>query len=233
MSAVVFVAGTGTDIGKTWVGAALAELGPRPRHGGARAQARAVVRARRREHRCRRSRGATGEAADGVCPRHRWYAVPLAPPMAASELGRSSFTIADLAAETLVTPEGITLVEGAGGVRSPLANDGDNVALVAALDPALVILVADAGLGTINAVRLSANAARGPGARRLPESLRSRERCARAQPRLAAGSGRLRCHHRHRCPYRASSASSPIVRPARSLTLCTASRTPGMNELRS
>ena len=51
---------------------------------------------------------------------------------------------------------GVGLVEAAGGLRSPLASDGDTVALAAALRPDVVVVVADAGLGTINAVRLSA-----------------------------------------------------------------------------
>jgi dethiobiotin synthetase len=50
----------------------------------------------------------------------------------------------------------VGLVEGAGGVLSPLADDGDVVTLADHLDPDLVVLVADAGLGTINAVRLAA-----------------------------------------------------------------------------
>ena len=50
------------------------------------------------------------------------------------------------------------LVETAGGVRSPLAADGDCLALCGALEPDLVVLVADAGLGTINAVRLTVEA---------------------------------------------------------------------------
>jgi dethiobiotin synthetase len=49
----------------------------------------------------------------------------------------------------------VGLVETAGGVRSPQADDGDVLDLVAAIAPDHVILVADAGLGTINAVRLS------------------------------------------------------------------------------
>ena len=49
-------------------------------------------------------------------------------------------------------------MESVGGVRSPLAADGDSVALADALRPERVLLVADAGLGTINAVRLSAGA---------------------------------------------------------------------------
>jgi dethiobiotin synthetase len=52
----------------------------------------------------------------------------------------------------------VGLVETAGGVRSPLAADGDCLDYCAALAPDLMVLVADAGLGTINAVRLSAEA---------------------------------------------------------------------------
>jgi dethiobiotin synthetase len=84
----------------------------------------------------------------------------MAPPMAAEALGLPPFTIADLAAEVGqdVPDDAIVLVESAGGVRSPLATDGDTVSLAAALRPALVLLVADAGLGTINLVRLGADA---------------------------------------------------------------------------
>jgi len=80
--------------------------------------------------------------------------------MAAEALGLPPFTVAELAAEVgrTVPDDSIVLVESAGGVRSPLAADGDTVSLVAALQPALVLLVADAGLGTINLVRLSADA---------------------------------------------------------------------------
>src|SRR5207302_11289440 len=74
-------------------------------------------------------------------------------------LGRAAFTISDLIGE-LTWPEGIDVgfVEGAGGVRSPLAADGDAVALAEALSPDVVLLVADAGLGVLNLVRLSARA---------------------------------------------------------------------------
>ncbi len=43
-------------------------------------------------------------------------------------------------------------------MRSPLADDGDTADLVRLLEPDAVVLVADAGLGTINAVRSSAAA---------------------------------------------------------------------------
>ncbi len=43
-------------------------------------------------------------------------------------------------------------------MRSPQASDGDATDLVTALGPDAVVLVADAGLGTINAVRSSMEA---------------------------------------------------------------------------
>jgi dethiobiotin synthetase len=80
----------------------------------------------------------------------------MAPPMAADALGRAPIKIAELAAE-IDFPDGVDvgLVETAGGVRSPLAHDGDTVDLMALLEPDVTVLVADAGLGTINAVLLS------------------------------------------------------------------------------
>jgi dethiobiotin synthetase len=151
------VVGTGTEVGKTWVAAAvLVDLRARGHRVAARKPAQsfelgdtgldAEVLA-----------AATGEAAPEVCPPHRWYEVAYAPPMAAAELGRPSFTLDDLVGE-LSWPVGVDvgLVETAGGVRSPLASDdGDACGLIAALAPDLVVLVADAGLGTLHAVRTS------------------------------------------------------------------------------
>jgi dethiobiotin synthetase len=79
----------------------------------------------------------------------------MAPPVAARELDRPVPVLAELVREVR-WPAGTTtgLVEGVGGPRSPLAGDGDTLDLAAALEPAAVVLVADAGLGTINAVRL-------------------------------------------------------------------------------
>ena len=89
----------------------------------------------------------------------------MAPPMAADVLGRGSFTVAELVEELAWPPVQVDvgLVESAGGVRSPQAHDGDAVDLLRALGPDLVLLVADAGLGTINAVRLSDGALAGGG----------------------------------------------------------------------
>jgi dethiobiotin synthetase len=156
---LVLVAGTGTDIGKTWLTARVAAaLVARGVDVSARKPAQSfapddtstdadVLGA------------ATGEHAEIVCPPARWYPTPMAPPMAADALGRSAFTIADLVTELPDDEaDGILFVESAGGVRSPIADDGDTAALADALLPALVVLVADAGLGTINAVRSSVDA---------------------------------------------------------------------------
>ena len=154
------VVGTGTEVGKSWVGAAFL------------AACRAdgiTVKARKPAQSYVLGQGptdaevlgaASGEDAFTVCPPHRWYEAPLAPPMAAEELGRPSFTIDHLIGE-LGWPKrhaSLGLVETAGGVASPQASDGDGTDLIRMLDPDWVLLVADAGLGVINAVRLSVSA---------------------------------------------------------------------------
>ncbi len=102
---------------------------------------------------------ATGEEPTTVCPAHRWYEVPYAPPMAANALNRPVMFNKDLL-EELVWPYprvSLGVVEMAGGVMSPIANDHDEDQLdfIRALEPDRLILVADAGLGTVNAIRLS------------------------------------------------------------------------------
>jgi dethiobiotin synthetase len=165
---VVLVCGTGTDVGKTWVcGRLLRELrdrgvttaarkpaqsfdadaGGAPLGGPTDAEVLAV---------------ASGEPPHAVCPPARSYRLAMAPPMAAEALGLPAFSVAELVGE-LRWPEtrvGVGVVELAGGVRSPQAADGDAVDVAAALRPDLTLLVADSGLGTLNAVRLSMQALR-------------------------------------------------------------------------
>jgi dethiobiotin synthetase len=160
---LVAVAGTGTEVGKTWVSARLAAA---LRERGLRVAARKPVQsfdpADGPPTDAERLGAATGEAPERVCPRARWYERAMAPPMAAEALGRPAPRLAELAAELEASwprpAADVGLVELAGGVRSPLAADGDGVDLVAALAPDLVLLVADAALGTLNLVRLSADA---------------------------------------------------------------------------
>jgi dethiobiotin synthetase len=151
----VVVAGTGTEVGKTYVTAATARA---LRARGVRVAVRKPVQSFAPDDGMTDVdilAAASGEDPMAVCPPHRRYEIPMAPPMAADALGLIAFSIADLVAELDEPEDTIVLVESAGGVRSPLAADGDTVDLVDALRPELVVLVADAGLGTINAVRMS------------------------------------------------------------------------------
>ena len=157
---VVLVAGTGTEVGKTWVSARLLE----------RWRGRGLVAAARKPAQSGTPGSgpsdaevlgaASGEDPAAVCPPARSYPVALAPPMAAEALGLAVPTVADLLA-ALAWPRrraDVGLVETAGGVRSPQGADGDVTHLLGQLTPDAVVLVADAGLGTINAVRLSLEA---------------------------------------------------------------------------
>lgn len=153
---LVVVMGTGTGVGKTWVVAHAL----RPLH------ERGIVVAARKPVQSYAAcdfatdadvlAAATGETAEAVCPPHRRYSIAMAPPMAAAFLGHPAFTLADLVSETTWPDHAaVGLVETVGGPRSPVASDADSAALGAALEPDLVVLVAPAGLGAINEVRLS------------------------------------------------------------------------------
>jgi dethiobiotin synthetase len=155
---LVAVAGTGTSVGKTWLTAAVVtEL----RAAGRTVAVRKPVQSFGDDDELDAEllAGASGEAPHQVCPSHRSYGVPMAPPMAAAVLGREPPRLDELVAE-LVWPPCVDLgfVESVGGVRSPVADDGDSAELIRLIEPDLVLLVADAGLGTINLVRLSADA---------------------------------------------------------------------------
>ncbi len=160
---VVLVTGTGTEVGKTWT---LVRLVTELRAGGrdvrVRKPAQSYAPGELGTTDAELLAAASGEDAAVVCARHRWYEVPMAPVIAADALGRPPFTIAELAAEilgetgdpTAADADVVTFVEGAGGPRSPLASDGDTVDLARALGCGRAVLVADAGLGAINSVRL-------------------------------------------------------------------------------
>jgi dethiobiotin synthetase len=77
--------------------------------------------------------------------------------MAAEALGRDRIELEHLLDELDLPEHGVALIEGVGGPRSPLSHDGDTV-LLAWLLRAPVILVASAGLGTINDIRLAKDA---------------------------------------------------------------------------
>jgi dethiobiotin synthetase len=156
---LVMVTGTGTEIGKTWLSVAIiACLRQRQLTVAARKPAQSFDPGDGKTD-AELLAAASGEPPEVVCPRHRWYPAPMAPPMAAVSLGMGPPVLAELLEEIDCSwPEpalDIGLVEGAGGVASPIAVDGDSAALARGLGADAVVLVADAGLGTINSVRLS------------------------------------------------------------------------------
>jgi dethiobiotin synthetase len=159
---LIVVTGTATEIGKTWVAAALAG---QARLQGLTVAARKPVQsfappqAKPPATDAQLLAAATGEAPETVCPPSRSYPLAMAPPMAAAALGIRPPTLADLVREISRSwpsdPVGMGLVEGAGGVASPIASDGHTADLARALRADTAILVADAALGAINSVRLS------------------------------------------------------------------------------
>jgi dethiobiotin synthetase len=179
---LVVLAGTGTEVGKTWVGCRLIEA---VRAGGGTVMARKPVQSFDPGDSTTDAgllASASGEEVGVVCPPHRCYEVAMAPPMAADALGRPRILMAELldevrsswsaALDAPTSPSGeepaaasVGLVELAGGVRSPIAHDGDGVDMIRALAPDLVIVVADAGLGTVNAVRCTLDSLTGIPAR--------------------------------------------------------------------
>lgn len=160
---VVFL-GIGTGVGKTWAAAqVLARLKANGRTVAARKPVQSFAPCDPDTDAATLAL-ATGEPPAQVCPANRSYAMAMAPPIAASFLGVRPPTLDELLAELVwpVKPVAVGIVETVGGPRSPLAADADSAALAAALEPDLTVLVARAGLGAINAVRLSAPAAPQP-----------------------------------------------------------------------
>ena len=154
---VLVVTGTGTDVGKTVVTAAVAALAL------ARGARCAVVKP-----------GQTGVADDepgdlaevarlaGVTDLHELvrYPDPLSPAAAARRSGREPLDLAscvDLLLRLDATHD-LVLVEGAGGLLVRFDDDGLTLADVARAVRAPVLVVASAGLGSLNATALTLEA---------------------------------------------------------------------------
>jgi dethiobiotin synthetase len=92
------------------------------------------------------------------------YPDPLAPATAARRAGKAPVTPQDAAdaAGKLAADHDLVLVEGAGGLLVRMTDDG-TLAEVAALLAAPVLVVAAAGLGTLNATELTVEALRNRG----------------------------------------------------------------------
>ncbi|WP_419992937.1 dethiobiotin synthase [Streptomyces boninensis] len=157
---VTFVSGTGTEVGKTVVTAALAAIAV------AAGRSVAVLKAAQ-------TGVAVGEAGDaaevarlagpGVTTVElARYPEPLAPGTAARRCGLTPVRPADVAeaAEKLAASHDVVLVEGAGGLLVRYDEAGGTLADAAARVGAPVVVVAAAGLGTLNVTQLTAEALR-------------------------------------------------------------------------
>ncbi|GAA3169832.1 MULTISPECIES: dethiobiotin synthase [Streptomyces] len=161
---VLFVTGTGTGIGKTVTTAALAaaalaagrsvavlkpaQTGVGPDEPGDAAEVARLAGAVTAEELAR-------------------FPEPLAPATAAARAGRAQVgpqEVAD-AAEKLAASHDLVLVEGAGGLLVRFDADGHTLADAARRANAPVLVVAEAGLGTLNATALTALALRSHGLR--------------------------------------------------------------------
>ena len=155
----LFVSGTDTGVGKTFVACRLAELGRaqglrmgvfKPAESGRGGDARAL-------------KAAAGSRLPLAAIRPYAFRRPLAPAVAAAEEGkRIRLSVLKAAYARVRGGSDWTLVEGAGGLLVPYAPGLNGAGLARALGLPL-LLVARAGLGTINHSLLSLEAARSRG----------------------------------------------------------------------
>ena len=159
---LLVVSGTGTGVGKTVVTAAVAALA------AARGTSVAVVKPAQTGV----GQGEPGDLDDvrrlaGITDLHELtrYLQPLSPAAAARHAHRPAPDIADAVARIrdLAPEHGLVLVEGAGGLLVRFDEDGSTIADLARGLGAEVLVVAAAGLGTLNhtALTLEALAHRG------------------------------------------------------------------------
>jgi dethiobiotin synthetase len=148
----IFITGTDTDVGKTYVTSLLAQ---QLAAAGLNVSARKPV-ASGCTHGCVDAEAlaqATGEDSNVVCPYR--FAPAISPERAMRQAGKI-ITLTDCV-KVCNNSAHFTLVEGAGGWLSPLCSDGDNADLAQQL--ALpVVLVASNRLGCINQTRLTLQA---------------------------------------------------------------------------
>ncbi|MFF5899797.1 dethiobiotin synthase [Streptomyces argenteolus] len=158
---ILVVTGTGTEIGKTIVTAAVAA--------SARGRGVAVL----KPAQTGLAPGEAGDAAEvaRLAGTHvtavelARYPEPLAPETAARRAGLAPvrpYEIAD-AAQKLATEHDLVLVEGAGGLLVRFDEQGATLADAARLMSAPVLVVAPAGLGTLNSTALTTEALRARG----------------------------------------------------------------------
>ncbi|MEU2431889.1 dethiobiotin synthase [Streptomyces sp. NPDC007861] len=157
---ILVVSGTGTEIGKTVVTAAVAALATtRGRTVAVLKPAQTGLAAGETGDAQQAARLAGGGAASVELAR---FPEPLAPATAARRAGLPPVRPQDVAeaARKLAAEHDLVLVEGAGGLLVRFDDRGGTLADVARLLRAPVLVVAPAGLGTLNTTALTAEALR-------------------------------------------------------------------------
>ncbi|MFI1017766.1 dethiobiotin synthase [Streptomyces sp. NPDC020965] len=163
---VIVVSGTGTEIGKTVVTAALVALA------GATGARIAVLKPAQTGV----GPGEPGDLAEVARLGGEAHGVelvrfgePLAPATAARRAGAAGVRAEEVAetVEKLRTEYDLVLVEGAGGLLVRFHDGGDTLADAARLLAAPVLVVTPAGLGTLNSVALTGEALRARGVEQL------------------------------------------------------------------
>jgi len=179
VKSMLFITGTDTGAGKTVLTALLAQF---LRERGDRVAAfKPICSGGRGDARQLRAALAGALTLDEINP---WnFRAPVAPLLAARR-EKQRVTLAAVRSHLCAAQKkfAVTLVEGAGGLRSPLGENFDSLALLAAL-PATPIIVAPNKIGTINHLLLTLAA--------LPEPLRDRAQVVLmtpAKPDAATGS---------------------------------------------
>ena len=157
----VFITGTSTDVGKTFIGVGIAKrlternitvIPRKPIESGCIKQGDELI---PRDAKALREAANYQGTLSEVCP-YRFE--PPISPVRAALLANKILTIEQLVNTCLNGSEkGFALVEGAGGFYSPLAENGLNADLAVALQLP-VLLVADDKLGVINQVLLNVEA---------------------------------------------------------------------------
>ncbi|MFD7701820.1 dethiobiotin synthase [Streptomyces caelestis] len=159
---VMVITGTGTEVGKTVVTAAVAAT--------ALAAGRSVAVLKAAQTGVRPDEAGDAEevarlAGAVTTDELARYPDPLAPATAARRAGRAPVRPHEVAerAAKLATEHDLVLVEGAGGLLVRFDAAGGTLADAAALLAAPVLVVASAGLGTLNVTELTARELRGRG----------------------------------------------------------------------
>lgn len=161
MSRRLVVTGTGTEVGKTIVTAAIAALAAT-----AGASVTVVKPAQTGLEPGDESDMDVVRRLSGVTDVHELvrYDAPLAPASAARLAGVGATSVAELAARIASLPLcDLLLVEGAGGLLVRLDDGGNTIAELARVLDAEVLVVAAPGLGTLNATSLTTEALRSRG----------------------------------------------------------------------